>query len=456
MKKIIGITLFTTLFAALLFAQNGQSSKIRISVPDFEAKGDVSKSDVDIVKSIIRDKLIESQHFEIIERDEMNRIVREKELQQSGAVDQSEAQQIKSVNQLLLGTMGILYGKVIITMRLVDANTGKNIFSSTLYTDKEALTDDIQNLISEISANAMIFSQNVTIDDIKESISDDQYSKAQFQLSRYRDQNPNTTEEILKLKQKIISNLAEQYYDDARYSLKKRNFRDAKKRINNAIAVENKEEYIKYRSYILEEEENDAQELALEKMKRRKEIESIGEGYKSTSQKVYEYYKDISTSGLFLGASTGINVDRDYKFDDFKTWWGGDIIGLGTFSDAEKGVVSMHNTAYLGLNYRYDNYTEDDNQFVFQVYGSPLLSVSAKVGNLVLNLGLDAGGIIHCSKMYEHQTLLGLTGGGTVLVQMKYFERLGIFVGGKFDYEFYPKDRDFSFFTSRAMAGLVF
>ncbi|MGL4368581.1 MAG: hypothetical protein ACRCUT_02740, partial [Spirochaetota bacterium] len=179
-------------------------------------------------------------------------------------------------------------------------------------------------------------------------------------------------------------------------------------------------------------------------------------GYKSTSAKVYDYYRDLSPSGLFLGASTGINISRDYKVDDYKTWWGAEIIGLGSFSGTEKGVVSLNNTGYLGLNFRYDNYTEQSNQFVFQLYGSPLLSVSPKIGHIVLNLGADAGGISHCSKIYSNQILPGVTFGGTVLAQIKYFERLGIFVGGKFDYEWYPKAGKYNFFTSRAMAGMVF
>jgi len=364
-----------------------------------------------------------------------------------------------AVKQLILGTAGKLYGKIIITLRLVDAETGKNIFASTLYSTQESVFDDIKNIVSDLGDNAMIFNMGVRIEDIKRSIKDDEYKKAWFQLNRYRETNA-ATDEIIQLKQVITAELSEQYFKEAKRALRRDHFRDAKNKINYAIAIENREEYIKFRDRIKDEEDQFNQRIAMEKKKRELDVQRFGEDYRSFGEKVYEYYYNLDHPGLFLGASSGMEIRRDYKLGKRMSWYGCDLIGLGSFFSSNKGFVGSSMTGYFGLNFRYIEAAKDDaaasNEFVFQVYTSPFLSTSVKIGHLFLNLGLDCGGIIHSSPAYEGGRLLGVTGGSTVLAQFKYYRTMGFFCGAKFDYEYYPDHNEFGFYTARLMAGVVF
>lgn len=371
----------------------------------------------------------------------------EASLQMTGITDSNSLIQIGrmvSVKQLIIGTVGKLYGKVIITLRLVNAETGKNIFASTLYSTKESVFDDIKNIVSDIGDNAMIFSRGVDIKDIKESIDDDNYKKAWFQMNRYRETHA-TTDELVKLKKTITAELSYQYYREAKKALGNDHFRDAKNKINYAIAIENREKYIRFRDEIKEDEAEYYQGIAMAKMRRQQQLRVYGANYETFSQKMKKYYNNLTYSGLFLAASSGIEINDRYKFDSLWSWWGCDILGMTTYGRKRRQILSNHWTAYAGLNFRYIDTGTGSNEFVFQLYGAPFSSLTIKLSHIFLTVGFDAGMLIRVGDIYNNSNVLGMSGGATIITQFKYLQRMGIFVGAKFDYEYYPSDHQYSF-----------
>jgi len=451
--------LFLATLIAPVFVMAANSKKIRIAVMDFAPKGQIKPSEARQISEIIRNEIVGSLCFDVVERSQVNRMLGEASLQMTGITDSASIIRIGrmiSVKQLIIGTVGKLYGKVIITLRLVNAETGKNIFASTLYSTKESVFDDIKNIVSDIGNNAMIFSMDVTIKDIKDSIDDDNYKKAWFQLNRYRELNP-TTDELVKLKKTITGELSHQYYKEAKRALGRNHFRDAKNKINYAIAIENREKYIRFRDEVKEEEEEYHQEIAMARMRRQRKLREYGASYESFSTKVRKYYSNLTYSGLFLAASSGIEITDQYEFKSLWYWWGCDILGMTTYGRKRKQILSNNWTAYGGLNFRYiDTGSGISNEFAFQFYGAPFSSLTIKLSHIFLTVGIDAGLMLRVSDTYDNNALVGLSVGATLLTQFKYLQRLGIFVGAKFDYEYYPGDNQYSFFNSRLMAGLVF
>lgn len=142
MKKIL---LVLMLFSMPLSAQN----KMRIAIMDFEAK-DIPKADALKVSELIRNEIVNSAKFTVIERSQMGLILKEQGLQQSGCVDIScavELGKVLSANKMLVGSVMKMGEKVIITGRIVDVEKGVAEFS-----EKEVAADQgAESLIAAVN-----------------------------------------------------------------------------------------------------------------------------------------------------------------------------------------------------------------------------------------------------------------------------------------------------------------
>ena len=104
-----------------------------LSIIDLQAKG-VSKNNAMTVTDLIRSDLIDSGRFLVIERSQLDIVLKEQGLQQSGCTDNSCAVQLGellSANKILLGKVNQLDSAVIITVRIVDIEKGLAEFSSS-------------------------------------------------------------------------------------------------------------------------------------------------------------------------------------------------------------------------------------------------------------------------------------------------------------------------------------
>ena len=461
------IVLIVMFISSVSIAKNKEDEKktdgkIKVAIMEFAAKGDISKKHSDFFSEIISNKIKEAHIFEVIERKQVNEIIKtaqkETALQMSGIVGESdivELGKIISVKQLVIGTVGELYGKIIITIRLVNAETGKNIFANTLFTTKKDFSDDISSLVAEISENAQIYNEIITIEKIKESYEDDNYRKAWNQMNRYLESG-SLTEELKILRKKIVEELAEKYYDDADDALDDGHYREARMKINYAIAIQNRDKYLKFRDEILQEENNYILFMKNKRKQDRQRINNMDVDYRSTSQKVKDYYNSLPYNGLLLGVASGVSFTEYNKIEDKQAWWGGEVIGINTFSRGVQDITGLMNVGYAGLNVHYDDFDSVSSQFVFQAYISPLAGFEVKLGNFFWNVGLDAGGIIRVSKGYDSGKLWGVTGGALSTMQLKFGENIGFFAGFKFDYEYYKSDSEYSGFQGRIISGIVF
>jgi TolB-like protein len=126
--------------------------KKKIAVFEFKNRGWYSNwYDISIQMSdMIITKLINSGKFEVVERSQLDKIMEEKVLAQSGVVEETEAMQaarLAGADLLLIGSAGISGAKIEVDARIIDANSGtaKCAMSTSSYSllNLRALADDI-------------------------------------------------------------------------------------------------------------------------------------------------------------------------------------------------------------------------------------------------------------------------------------------------------------------------
>ncbi len=115
----------------LLLTGNLYAEKIRIAIIDFKPDG-VTRTFSRRVSELIRNEMINTGSYTIIERTSMDSILKEQAFQQSGCTEDSCAVTIGrllSAKKMLIGTILKLGNKTVITGRIVDVERGTADFS---------------------------------------------------------------------------------------------------------------------------------------------------------------------------------------------------------------------------------------------------------------------------------------------------------------------------------------
>lgn len=114
-----------------LFALEGQApegKKTNIGVMDLRAEGDLSSA-AGILSDRLRAELFSTGKFSVMERGEMDAILKEQGFQQSGACDDKacmvEVGQLLGVERMVAGSIGMLGTVYLINLRIIEVGTGK-------------------------------------------------------------------------------------------------------------------------------------------------------------------------------------------------------------------------------------------------------------------------------------------------------------------------------------------
>ena len=106
--------------------KSGNITQYRLAVMDFQAKG-VSSDIAKNTSELIRAELINSGRYLIIERAQMDQILKEQGIQQTGCTDIScavQVGQILSANKILIGSIMKIGKNIVISGRIVDVEKG--------------------------------------------------------------------------------------------------------------------------------------------------------------------------------------------------------------------------------------------------------------------------------------------------------------------------------------------
>ena len=122
MKKAFNcLFLLIVLFGASIFAQTS------IAVLDFEGKG-VSKVETSVLTDRLRNELVKTKYFRVIERQEMSKILAEQKFQASGCTSTEcavEIGQLLGVERIAVGSIGKVGNIYTVSSRVVDVESGE-------------------------------------------------------------------------------------------------------------------------------------------------------------------------------------------------------------------------------------------------------------------------------------------------------------------------------------------
>jgi TolB-like protein len=148
----VGILLL--LVVSLTFAARPQKA-LTIAVNDFSAEG-IQPSEARIISERLRSELLKTDQFRVMERGEMENILKEQGFQISGSCsDQSclvEVGQLLGVQQMVAGSIGKIGSLYTITARMIDIRSGEILFM---------INEDVRGGLDEVlrSATATVASR---------------------------------------------------------------------------------------------------------------------------------------------------------------------------------------------------------------------------------------------------------------------------------------------------------
>ena len=149
--------LLLLLFAPNLFAQ--EAKKPMVAVLPFTSRV-LDTSAIDGLVSAMGSELINTGAFRVMERSQMEGILKEQGFQQSGACDGEECAvqvgKLLSVDQMVLGTIAKVGSTYTLTARLVSVQTGEVLKSVTRNSraDVDAILTDILPQVATVLAGA--------------------------------------------------------------------------------------------------------------------------------------------------------------------------------------------------------------------------------------------------------------------------------------------------------------
>ena len=168
LQKIIVSLFFSSLVvaaqvnlaAASSSAQTSSSKPLKVAVLDFRGDG-IKPDEALALTDRFRADLVRSERFTILERSQMDAILKEQGFQQSGATCSNDECAVKmgqmlGVDKLVTGSIGKLGKAFMVNARLVDVQTGK--------IDKAASEDcncDIEDLIPLVTRLAKALAEQV-------------------------------------------------------------------------------------------------------------------------------------------------------------------------------------------------------------------------------------------------------------------------------------------------------
>ncbi|MDI6641030.1 MAG: SUMF1/EgtB/PvdO family nonheme iron enzyme [Elusimicrobiota bacterium] len=152
-KRVMSLWLIL-LLSCLAIAQEEVEEKLRLAILDLGAK-DVSPMTASKVSELLRTAMFNTGLFTVIERNEMETILKEQKLTLTGCVDEKcglKIGQLLSANKILGGTVMKLGEKIIINARIVDVEKGKLDFaektSCTKLDELDTACDEFANKLS--------------------------------------------------------------------------------------------------------------------------------------------------------------------------------------------------------------------------------------------------------------------------------------------------------------------
>lgn len=132
MKPLLGVFLLFTLLTGHVFSQ---SKKTTVAVLDFQSSGGFEKSEMTILTNRFRNMLVQTNTFDVLEREKMNEVLKAQDFNISDNCNTAECAvqvgQLLGVQAMIAGDIGLFGETYTIDLRTIDVTTGKIMQTQT-------------------------------------------------------------------------------------------------------------------------------------------------------------------------------------------------------------------------------------------------------------------------------------------------------------------------------------
>jgi TolB-like protein len=107
---------------------------INIAVAELSAQG-MSASDAAVITDVLRNELVKTGRFKVIEKQNMDKVLAEQAFQQTGCTTDECAVRLGkllNVQRIVVGSFGKLIDKYLVNLRVVNVETGEIIFGDSV------------------------------------------------------------------------------------------------------------------------------------------------------------------------------------------------------------------------------------------------------------------------------------------------------------------------------------
>ncbi len=153
MKKVIGILMIVMLACSLL----AQQKKETLAILDFNVVSGISPRESVTLTNIFRSEMYKTGRFDVLERNDMESILKEQAFTLTGACNSAECAveigQLLSAEKMVIGDFGKVGETFAITIRMVNVSTGKMemVLGERFKGDPETFLDIIKVMAQKLS-----------------------------------------------------------------------------------------------------------------------------------------------------------------------------------------------------------------------------------------------------------------------------------------------------------------
>lgn len=434
-----------------LWGQSSSADIINIAIPDLTVLTGMEDGEAQLISSEIRSFIEGSGVFNVVERNQLDKVVEAKNSNVvTGRAEETLA--LEGVDQLLYGTIGKLYGKIVITLKLTDLATGTVLFSTNSNFPQEDVHREAERLVADLTRKASYRLREITPEDIITANRRGEYLKVKDLLDVYRSQNDNfINEDLQKIAEKLDSNLADAYLEGAEEFKDDKNFEEALRMVGLAIAIRPEERAFQLRDEIetarivYEKEQEEYRRLQLEAEAKRSE-KRLRDLATDPFESFDTYYRVLRPGGVTLGADMMWFMDENYSLPH-------EMGSVGIFCRAQRALnqdddkrgyfeVNHLGSIEMAVHYRTSGtepsgyFTIDQNSLDLSISLSPYSSVSFKMMNLMVNTGLDLGGVLLMQNSFGGGMHMYPSLGISAEISLKVYKTMALSLRGRGEYLF--------------------
>ncbi len=436
MKKALAFCCALAL-AQAVDSQVVSQTRIPIAIPQFKNLGSQMKGEeAEALQSLLETAIVNQPIFIVLERGQAQAVFQEfsEQISLAGAETPLDSQVRTSARALLIGSIGMLYNRIVITTRLVDMYTYRVMFADNIYVEPAEIRASIETLAKSINDKGLEMTQNPTEADIQKQLKAKNYSEAKRLSDIFLRAVPDSRT-VREMYPQIVSGLADEHYKKAKSLLGKRMFDEARSRINQALAFRIDESFYALREKINITEEEWLFKQQILETRRKDQLQKQASGISTGWDGIDSWYENLSAEGAYIGAVMHTPLDPGTIVPDFSApSWGAEVFWLDAAGKEAKGTSVFNWMAYIGGFARYSP-SPAGALIAASGYLSPFLAESLKLGNIIISLGADAGGYATFGARSSDGSNLngGFTVGAMGAVSAKAWEKMGLFVSAKAD-----------------------